>query len=201
VEQTELSPAEADAAAAEIFGTGVGMTEVRTADPVFADQLRLSFNRAAADVALPIDFVRTKARGAGEVATGDALIARAALWGIWLTAARRQSDEVCNRIMGGDFRKLALNLTEKERAREQALLRQLLDAGVLSHMPKGGAIRYSVPGWLVGETIARSGLSEEQLGSALSDPESPDRCRAEAALTEAVLASPGRAPAEVLKGL
>ena len=32
----------------------------------------------------------------------------------------------------------------------QVLLRQLLAVKVLSHMPKGGETRYSVPGWLVG---------------------------------------------------
>lgn len=199
--QAELGPVETDALLAEIFGEGVGMTDVRAADPVFADQLRLALNRLSYDLMLPIDFVRMKARAAGDVAVGDALMARAELRGIWLDAARRSSVAICDKVIADDFSKLTLDLTPGERQREQVLLRQLLEAGVLGHMPEGGEIRYSIPGWLVSEAITRSGLTEQRLVAALGDRDSPDRCRAEAALTQAVLAIPGRVPTEVLKGL
>ena len=75
---------------------------------------------------------------------------------------------------------------------EQALLR---------HMPEGGAIPYSIPGWLVSEAIMRSGQSEKRLIAAFGDRESPDRCRAEIARMHAVLASPEPVPTELLKGL
>ena len=168
---------------------------------LIADQLRLALNRLSYDLMLPIDFVRMKARAAGDVAVGDALMARAELRGIWLDAARRSSVAICDKVIADDFSKLTLDLTPGERQREQVLLRQLLEAGVLGHMPEGGEIRYSIPGWLVSEAITRSGLTEQRLVAALGDRDSPDRCRAEAALTQAVLASPGRVPTEVLKGL
>jgi hypothetical protein len=103
--------------------------------------------------------------------------------------------------MAGDLRDLDLKLDSKQREREQALLRQLLEAKLLRHMPKGGSFQYSIPGWLVTDALARSGLGEERLVAALTDPESPDRCKAEAALIAAALATSKRVPEDVLKGL
>jgi len=52
----------------------------------------------------------------------------------------------CGAVVRGNFRDLDLGLTEKEKAREQALLRQLLSAKVLGHTPKEGETRYAIPG-------------------------------------------------------
>ena len=49
--------------------------------------------------------------------------------------------------------------------------------------------------------MKRSGLSADKLTAALTDPDSPDRCKAEAALVEAVRAAPGKVPLDVLKGV
>lgn len=195
-----LSAAEADIAATEIFGKGTDMAAVRAADPVFADQLRAVLERAPTP-AERLEFVRFKAVAAGEVADFKTLVARLDLRNLWVGAAARQSAEACRKVMAGDFAGLDLALDETARTRERELLRQLLEAGVLSHMPTGGEVRYAIPGWLVAQTLERSGLSEDRLVAALTDPASKDRCKAEGALIEAVLAKPGRVPAEVLKAL
>jgi hypothetical protein len=180
------------------------MAEVRAADPVFADQLRLvlgSPGAAAPDGDGALAFARIKALASSEVAEATSLAVRADLKGLWMAAAQKQSGEVCSRFMAGDLLGLDLGLTAKQRERERALLRQLLEAGVLGHQPTGGKIRYAIPGWLVGGTIKRSGLTESRLVAALTDPDSPDRCTAEAALIAAVLAAPQKVPGDVLKGL
>jgi hypothetical protein len=191
--------AQIDAGAAAIFGSGMGMAAVRTADPAFAEELELVLGRA--EIRDGLDLVRLKALGAAEVADADALAVGLDLKALWLAAARRRSDRACRLIARGDFRGPELELTGAERAREQALLRQLLEARVLGVTPKGGETRYAVPGWLAADTLRLSGLTEEALVAALADPDSPDRCRAESALIAAVRAAPGRVPVEVLKGL
>lgn len=196
----DLQEAEIDLAVADIFGPGVGMAEVRAADPVFADQLRLAFNYTW-DKAAPLQLARRKALASAEVADAGNLAVRADLRGMWMAAAQRQSDDVCRQVMAGDFKGLDLALTDKQRDREQALLRQLLEAKLLSHMPKGGETNISIPGWLVADTLKRSGLPEDKLIAALTDPASPDRCKAEIALIAAVRAAPQKVPDEVLKGL
>lgn len=201
---TALQAAQADVAVADIFGPGTGMAEVRAADPVFADQLRLVLDSpgaagAAGDGALA--FVRIKALASAEVADANNLAVRADLKGMWTATAQRHSPEVCARFLTSDLHGLDLGLTPEQRDRERALLRQLLEAGLLSHQPMGGKVRYAIPGWLVGDTIERSGLSHENLVAALTDPDHPDRCKAEAALIAAVLATPNKVPTEVLKGL
>ena len=194
-----LSAAEVDARVAEIFGSGTGMAAVKADDPKFAAELLVALNRP--DIVLPINLVRLKALGAAEVAPRPALEARAELKAIWLTAAKAKSAQICRMAVDGDMRALTLDLGEKDRAREQELLRQLLTSKVLSHIPKGGETRYAIPGWLVGDTLKRSGLSQEKLKAALTDPGSPDRCEAETALAQAIRASAQKVPDEVLKGL
>lgn len=195
-----LVDAQIDIAAPEVFGPGTNLAAMREADPVFVDQLRLAMGQGSkADVALAM--ARLKALGAAEVADTDNLAVRAELRGLWMAAAQRQSTDVCRLVMAGDFIGLDLKLTEKQRAREQALLRQLLEAKLLSHMPKGGETRYSIPGWLVTDTLKRSRLSQDRLTAALTDPGSADRCKAETALLQAVVAAPQKVPDEVLRGL
>lgn len=193
-----VDAAQIDAGVAAIFGPGTGMAAVRAADPEFAEELGLVLGQSPSEV---LNMVRLKALGSAEVADADALAVRIDLKAIWFAAAQRQSDEACRKVARGDFLGLRLELPASERAGEQALLRQLLEARVLGVTPKGGETRYAVPGWLAAETLRLSGLSQEALVAALGDPDSPDRCKAESALVEAVRAAPGRVPVEVLKGL
>ena len=194
-----LSNAEVDAKVAELFGPGIDMKTVTAEDPKLARELLVAVNRP--EIVQPVNLLRLKALASAEVADRGALEARAELKAIWLTAAQAKSAQTCRMAINGDLRALTLDLDKQDRAREQALLRRLLAAKVLSHMPKGGETRYSVPGWLVGETLERSGLSKERLTAALADPESADRCKAETALAQAVTAAPKKVPDEVLRGL
>jgi hypothetical protein len=196
-----LQAAEADIAVADIFGLGTGMAGVRDADPVFADQLRAALNREDTGGSAALAMVRYKAIGAAEVADLGNLAVRADLRGMWMQAAQRQSPEICAAVMRGNFADAPLNLTEQERDRERALLRQMLEAGLLSHQPKGGETRYAIPGWLVADTLERSGMTEDKLIAALTNLDSPDRCTAEAALIAAVLATSQRVPEDLLRGL
>ncbi|MFO6447031.1 hypothetical protein ACLBKU_07780 [Erythrobacter sp. NE805] len=193
------SDAEVDAKLAEIFGAGTDMKAVRAADPVLADQLRAAVNRP--EIALPLDLVRMKALASAEIAKRPELEARAELKAMWLTAARARKDDTCRRLMDGNLEGLALDLSEKDRAREQVLLHELLAAKVLGHIPKGGEVRYAIPGWLVADTLKRSGLPEKRLVAAFGDPAAADRCAAETALAQAATAALAKVPDEVLKGL
>ena len=143
-----LSYRDVDAKVAEIFGEGTTINAVNAADPAFARELLVAVKRP--DIVPPLNLVRMKALGSAEVADRAALEARAELKAIWLTAAQAKSAQICRIAIDGNLRDLSLELDKKDRAREQVLLRQLLAARVLSHMPKGGETRYSVPGWLVG---------------------------------------------------
>jgi hypothetical protein len=197
-----LRLAQADLAATDVFGAGTTMTAVRAADPVLADQID-PFARLPGGNVGPqmLAFVRVKALASASAADRDNLLARVDLRSLWMQAAQRQSDDVCRKVMAGRFVGLDLALTDKQRDRERALLRQLLDAKLLGAQPESGAYRYAIPGWLVGDTIKRSGLAQEKLTAALTDPDHPDRCKAQAALVEAVRAAPGKVPLDVLKGV
>lgn len=196
-----LEAAQADLAAAAVFGEGMDMAAVRAADSVFADQLRLALNNAGGDNARALALTRLKAFAAAEVADTNNLAVRADLKSLWMAAAQQQSAQACRKVMSGDVLDLDLALDPKQRSREQALLRQLLEAKLLSHNPKGGSFQYSIPGWLVGDALQRSGLSDDTFKAALSDPDSRNRCKAETALIEAVRAASQPVPEEVLKGL
>jgi hypothetical protein len=189
-----------DAAVADIFGPGVDMNAVRTADPVFADQLRNAFNRSADAQHAPLALVRRKALEAGEVAEFDDLVARAELRRFWLTAAKRQGDGMCQKVMQFDFADRPLEMGDLERIRERKLLRQMLEAKVLGHAMQDGTTRFAIPGWVVGEMLNRSGLSEDALRVSMGDTASYDRCTAEIALMDVVLDNPARVPEEVLRG-
>lgn len=197
-----LRAAEADIAMADIFGDGTNMAAVRRADPVLADQLDpFASLRGGNAGPVMLAFVRMKALASASVADRPNLLLRAELRSLWMQAAQRQSAEVCGKVMTGRFDGLNLALTDKQRDRERMFLKQLLEAKLLGTQPKGGEYRYAIPGWLVGETLKRSGLGEEKLVAALTDPDHPDRCTAESALIEAVRAAPSKVPMDVLKGL
>lgn len=199
VAESQLKKAKIDAEVVTIFGPGIDMKVVLAEDPKLARDLLVAINNP--EIIVPLHYVRMQALASAEVAPRAALEARAELKAIWLTAAQSNSAQTCRMAINGDLRALTLDLDKQDRAREKVLLRQLLAAKVLSHMPKGGETRYNVPGWLVGETRERSGLSEEQLKVALTDPDSADRCKAETALVQAVVAAPKKVPDDVLKGL
>jgi hypothetical protein len=196
-----LEAVQADVAANAIFGEGVDMAAVRAADSVFADQLRLTLNSEGGESDAALAFARVKALGAAEIADYNNLAVRADLRSMWMAAAKQQSAEACRKVMAGDFIDLDLDLDSRQRDRERALMRQLLEAKLLSHFPQGGSFQYSIPGWLVNDALTRSGLSKDKLTAALSNPDSPDRCAAESALIEAVRATSKRVPEDVLKGL
>jgi hypothetical protein len=196
-----LSNAEVEMALADIFGPEPDRATVRATDPAFASQFEAIAERQDKPRPAMLAYVRLKALASTEGADRNSLAVRADLRHLWMVAARRQSDAVCRKVMTGDFADLDLGLTDKERDRERALLKQLLDAKLLGKEVKGGSYRYAIPGWLVGDTIKRSKLSPDALTAALTDPDSPDRCKAEAALLEAVRAAPGKVPMEVLKGI
>lgn len=193
------SAAEIDAAVAEIFGPGIGMKTVEAEDAPFARELRAAI--AKPKIARPLDLARMKALASAEVARRPTLEARSELKAMWLTAARARPDDTCRKLMDGNLRGLTLDLSEADRAREQVLLRELLVAKVLGHMPKGGEVRYAIPGWLVADTLKRSGLPEKRLVAAFQQTDHPDRCTAEAALVQAVRAGLAKVPDEVLRGL
>jgi len=193
------SEAELEAAVAEIFGPGIGMKTVEAEDAAFARELRAAIARP--EIARPLDLARMKALASAEVARRPTLEARTELKAMWLTAARARPDDTCRKLMDGNLRGLTLDLSEADRAREQVLLRALLVAKVLGHMPKGGEVRYAIPGWLVADTLKRSGLPEKRLVAAFQQTDHPDRCTAEAALVQAVRAGLAKVPDEVLRGL
>lgn len=197
--ERRLTEAELDAEVRNIFGTGATMATVRTQDPKLARELEIAANKP--EIVLPLDFVRMQALASAEVGDRAALVARAQLKATWLAAAAAQGGEACRKLIAGKLSEASLDLSFEDRVREHDLLRQLLAAKVLSHMPKGGEVRYAVPGWLVADTLKRSGLTPERLKAALGNPESPDRCAAEAGLAAAVAAAPDKVPDDVLKGL
>lgn len=184
-----------------IFGGDMDMDAVEAADPVLADQLLKGFDRIDFATGRAQAFVRQRALTAGEIAEFDELVARSELRRLWLTAAQRQAPGVCANMMKGDFISVPLKLTEEEEGNERKLLRQLLDARVLSHEAKGGAFEYAVPGWMVGEAISLTGLSEAALTAALRDASDPNRCKVERALLDIIVAKPGRVSPELLRGL
>lgn len=197
-----LRVAQSDIAMADIFGKGTTMAAVSAADPALADELAplagLRGNKAGPAI---LAYVRVKALASANAADAANLAVRLDLRSLWMQAAQAQSDAACRKVMTGDFTDLDLALTDKQRDLERALLKQLLDAKLLGAEIKGGEYRYNIPGWLVGDTMKRSGLSQEKLVAALTDPDHPDRCKAEAALIEAVRAAPGKVPPDVLKGV
>ncbi|MCL9999179.1 MAG: hypothetical protein NBV68_07340 [Erythrobacter sp.] len=193
------SEAEIDAAVAGVFGPGTDMAKVREADPVFADQLALGI-RNAKDNGGTSAFVRHKALQVAELAKFEELVALGELKRIWLAAALKNPAQ-CKNVMAGDFRSLPLALGKDEAAREQELMRRLLDARLLSHRSSKSGGSFSVPGWAIDKMLKKSGLGIDELTAALKDPEHPKRCLVDLTMAEVILAEPGRVSAEVLRAL
>lgn len=193
------SEAEIDAAVKGVFGPETDMTAVRAADPVFADQLALGI-RNAGDNGGAHAFVRHKALQGTEIAKFEELVVLGELKQLWLAAALKTPAQ-CKNVLAGDFRSLPLALGEAEAAREQQLLRRLLDARLLGHLANKRGGSFSVPGWAVDRMLEKSGLEIGELTAALKDPDHPKRCLVDLTMMQVILAEPGRVSAEVLRAL
>jgi len=193
------SAEEVDAAVAGVFGPGTDMAAVRAADLVFAEQLMLGI-RNAEDNGGANAYVRNRALDVAEIAAFEELVALGELKRLWLAAAMRNPAQ-CKNVMAGDFRSLPLVLDKAETAREQQLLRRLLDAKLLNHRSRKRGGSSTVPGWVIEQTMKRSGLSQDAVLQALSNPEDKGRCLVEFAMLNVVLKEPGRVPAELLRAL
>jgi len=193
------SKEEIDAAVKGVFGPDTDMAKVRAADPVFADQLALGI-RNAEDNGGANAYVRNRALGVAEIAKFEELVALGELKRLWLATALKNPAQ-CKNVSAGDFRSLPLALGKAEAAREQELLRRLLDAKLLNHRSSKRGGSFSVPGWAVDKMLKRSGLTIDQLTAALKDPDHPKRCLVDLTLAEVILAEPGRVSADVLRAL
>lgn len=187
----------------DLFGDDIALDQVRAIDPVFADQLSNQMGRERYGFSTIEGFVRGQAVRSRNVAGFDELVALGELKRVWMTAAMREPAGVCQNVMVGDFNSIPLLLTQEEAETERRYLKQLLDAGVLSHLGgrEGEEYRFDVPGWAVERTIRDSGLSDAQVVAALRDPDHELRCRVEFALLGAVLEQPGRVSEDLLRGL
>lgn len=193
-----LKKAEYDVAAMHAFGNQTRMADVKAADAVFAADLRKVVGTVGSSSAMVLPVVRSMALQSGAVADLDGLVARAELRRIWLGSVLELPDQ-CRAIMRGDFVNTPLTLPPEDQKREQALLKRLLEAKFLSG---GGGVQggsFTVPGWLIEQTIKTSGLSAETVKAALQDPEHPQRCKLDYAMTGAMLKQPGKVPVELLR--
>jgi hypothetical protein len=195
----ETSPGERDAEVAAVFGPDMDMAKLRAIDPVFADQFaqNLSFREVTGG---SLTFVRNKALQTAEIAKFEELVALGELKQMWLAAASKIPGQ-CQNVMAGDFSSLPLALGAAETAREQALLRRLLDARLLNHRATKRGTSFSVPGWAVDKMLKKSGLTIDELTAALKNPEHPKRCLVDLTMSQVILAEPGRVSADVLRAL
>jgi hypothetical protein len=193
-----LKKAEYDVAAMHAFGNQTRMADVKAADAVFAADLRKVVGTVGSSSAMVLPVVRSMALQSGAVADFDGLVARAELRRIWLGSVLESPDQ-CRAIMRGDFVNTPLTLPPEAQKREQALLKQLLEAKFLSGGGRAEGGSFTVPGWLIDQTIKTSGLSADIVTAALQDPEHPQRCKLDYAMTGAMLTQPGKVPVELLR--
>ena len=193
-----LKKAEYDVAAMHAFGNQTRMADVKAADAVFAADLRKVVGTVGSSSAMVLPVVRSMALQSGAVADFDGLVARAELRRIWLGSVLEAPDQ-CRAIMRGDFVNTPLTLPPEDQKREQALLKQLLEAKFLSGGGRAEGGSFTVPGWLIDQTIKTSGLSADTVKAALQDPEHPQRCKLDYAMTGAMLTQPGKVPVELVR--
>jgi hypothetical protein len=189
-----------DTAVAAVFGEGVTMAQVRAADPVFAGDLRKVIKAVGSQPSLVLAHVRLKALQSDTVADFDGLVTRGELRRLWLAAAL-PSPQQCREVLTGDFVTQPLTLDAAAREREARLLKQLLEAKFLSSDGRREGGTFSVPGWVIDETIAKSGLGEEAVDAALRDPQHAARCQLELTLLGVMLKEPGKISADLLRAL
>lgn len=197
--EAALKTAELDIAADRVFGKGFKFADVRAADAKFADELERVILNAGEDKALPVAFVRQRALLMGDKVDFDMLVARAELKQTYMMAGMDKG--LCENVMKGDFRNAPLELDKSQGMREVQLLREMLKNKVFSQPAGTGGGSFSVPGWLIEQTIKRSGLSQEAVSQALRNPDDASRCTVEFWLLAAMLKEPGRVPADLLRGL
>ncbi len=193
------SAAEIDAAVKSVFGPETDMAAVRAADPVFADQLVLGIKNAE-DNGGPNAYVRNRALGVADIAKFEELVALGELKKLWLSVAIKSPGQ-CKNVMVGDFRSLPLVLDKSQSAREQQLMRRLLDAKLLNHRSSKRGGSFSIPGWAIERMIKKGGLGIDELSAALKNPDHPKRCLVDLTMAEVILAEPGRVSADVLRAL
>lgn len=201
ISSPKLDPSAFDARIEALFGEGVDFETVQQIDPVFADQLRNAMQTEGYGYMRIEGFVRTQAYRASSIAEFDELIALGELKRVWFAAAQQDNADVCRNVMAGDFQSRALLLDDAQAKREQTQLRKLLDAGVLNHLEGRSASNFSVPGWAIERVIQRSGLSEDQVAEALTNPGSDRRCLVESVLLGVVLEEPRRVSLDLLRAL
>lgn len=200
VDVAAVERAESDLAAADLFGKGVGIDEVKAADAVFAGDLRKVVRTVGYNPEAVLAFGRLKALHSGAAGDFDALVARGELKRLWLRAARG-SPEVCRAVLGGGFAGQPLALGDAPRREEQTLMKRLLDARALSGTGEQEGGSFSVPGWVIEQTTARSGLPPDTVSAALGDPGHPSRCALELAMLDVMLRAPAKVPVELLRAL
>lgn len=196
----QVDTSQYDGRIAALFGEGVTLDDVRAADPVFADQLRNAMYRENYSDSTIEGFVRAQAYRSSSIAEFDELITLGQLKRIWLMNSL-SAPEQCKRVMAGDFESGPFQMDRVGLLAEPQYLKQLLDAGVLSHLEGREASTYSIPGWAVEATIQRSALPDDVVIAAMRDPNHNSRCMVELALLNVVLDQPGRVSEELLRGL
>lgn len=191
---------QADIAAANLFGAGGGMAEVKAADAIFAGDFSKAVNTIGFSPELLLAYGRQKALQSGAKADFEGLVARSELKRLWLFAARGSPEE-CRAVLRGDFAAQPLVLDDASRRAEQRLMKRLLDTRALSAATTQEGGSFSVPVWVVELTTRRSGLSRETVSAALRDPDHPSRCAIESAMLDVMLKEPGKVPVELLRAL
>ncbi len=195
-----LKTAGYDVAAIEAFGSDTRMDDVAKADAVFAADLRKLVETVGTTDGAVLAVVRLKALQSGAAAGFEGLVVRAELRRLWLAEARK-SPEQCRLILRGDFDTQRLVLSPDARQREQVLLKRLLDARLLGSTAASQGGTFSVPGWVIGQTTAASGLPPAVVSAALRDPAHPARCELEYALLGVMLEQPGKVPPGLLRAI
>ena len=191
---------EADFAANHLFGEEVKMAEVKAADAIFAGDLRKTVKTLGFQPDPLLAFGRLKALQAGAKADFEGLVARGELKRLWLAAALGSPDQ-CRAVLRGDFSAQPLVLDPADRQREQALFKRMLDARALGASARQEGGSFSVPGWVIDQTVATSGLGRDTVSAALQDPDHPSRCAMELAMLGVMLKEPGKVPVELLRAL
>lgn len=196
-----VEAAQANVAVASLFGAGVDMDDVKAADAIFAGDFKKAVKAIGFSPDLVLAFGRQRALQAGAKADFEGLVARGELKRLWLAEALGSPDQ-CQKVLRGDFAaEPLLALDDAGRQREQALFKRMLDARALGATARQEGGSFGVPGWVIEQTVARSGLSRETVSAALRDPAHASRCAMELAMLDVILKEPGKVPVELLRAL
>ncbi len=198
-----------DLALNQILGSTRDDAEIDILAPGFRDQLRFMYSAgsgASGDHQAGIGRARALARiyseNAKRAAEFEELVAIAEVRRRWLLSLLGEGKlgADCPLLSGGDGLELVVLDAEGHRA-EQAMLIQLIYAGLFAEQPVREPLSAEVPGAVIDEAVAQTSLSDEQFRAALGDPDHPARCRMELGLLNVVLRQPGRVPVDLLRML